>query len=141
MVFVLLEGKRADRLTVRVRRMVLEEPVDRLCLPPRRLRHALCGAPRRGGEEDRFLLPVKAADDRIDRCGLSGAGASGEEHHAPCCRPPDRLLLQVVEPDLLLLFHLPDALLDGLLLHAAFASCVQVQKDPCHCPFRLPDAH
>ena len=57
----------------------LQQPVNGPGLVARGLGHALGGAPGGGRQKDLHLPHLEVADDDVDRGGLAGAGAAGDD--------------------------------------------------------------
>ena len=68
-----------------------------LCLPPGCLCHAGRRAPGRGREQNLRALCLKAADNRIDGCGLTGTGTARDDEKSRLHRGEHRAPLGLIE--------------------------------------------
>ena len=94
----------------------LQKSVDRLRLVSRRLRHALCRTPRWGRQKDLHIFLVKIVDDRVDRRCFTSSRSSGDNKETIAHRLHHRLLLELIQLDLLRLRDLFEPFFHVLLI-------------------------
>ena len=94
----------------------LQKAMDRLCLISGRLRHALCRTPRRGRQKDLHIFLVKIVDDRVDRRCFTSSRSSGDNKETIAHRLHHRLLLELIQLDLLRLRDLFEPFFHVLLI-------------------------
>ena len=94
----------------------LQKAMDRLCLISGRLRHALCRTPRRGRQKDLHIFLVKIVDDRVDRRCFTSSRSSGDNKETIAYRLHHRLLLELIQLDLLRLRDLFEPFFHVLLI-------------------------
>ena len=90
--------------------------MDRLRLVSRRLRHALRRTARRSSQKNVHVFLVEIVDDRVDGCRLTGSRTSGDDKETVTHSFHDRLLLKLVQLDLLRLRDLFQALFHVVLI-------------------------
>ena len=93
-----------------------QKTVDRLRLVSRRLRHALRRTARRSSQKNVHVFLVEIVDDRVDGCRLTGSRTSGDDKETVTHSFHDRLLLKLVQLDLLRLRDLFQALFHVVLI-------------------------
>ena len=89
---VLVMGEGLLRVPVELH---LEQTVDGLGLVARQVGDTLRGASRGGGDQHMLAELLEARDDGVERGGLTGAGAAGEDEQAARERRTDGLTLEL----------------------------------------------